>query len=49
MVGKEAKTRSKVVAGFALTPPPNNGMQRSADTKVVMFHQRLVAPADAGR
>jgi hypothetical protein len=38
--------------GKPLIPPPrqsNNGMQRSADTHLVMFLQRGCAPADAGR
>ena len=30
-------------------PPPNNGMQRSADTKLVINFQSGPAPADAGR
>jgi hypothetical protein len=32
-----------------LSAPSNNGMQRSADTHLVMLRRRLGAPADAGR
>jgi hypothetical protein len=36
-------------ASFTPMTKSNNGMQRSADTRVVMSHQRGCAPADAGR
>jgi hypothetical protein len=43
--------RSTLAATISRRPKaqPNNGMQRSADTKAVMFPQSGRAPADAGR
>lgn len=45
-------SRGRMKHGGSSTPPrapPNNGMQRSADTQVVMFLQRGFAPAHAER
>jgi hypothetical protein len=32
-----------------MKPPLNNGMERSANTGDVIFHQRVCTHADAGR